>query len=54
MASLTASRYNLKLKVFYERLVAQGKQKKVALTAVMRKMLVILNAMIQKKIYFQA
>jgi transposase len=46
MAALTASRHNPKLKVFYERLVSAGKPRKVAIVAVMRKMLVILNAMI--------
>lgn len=44
MAALTASRYNPIIKVFYQRLVAAGKPKKVALTACARKLLVILNA----------
>lgn len=52
MAALTACRYNTKLKVFYERLVMSGKPKKVAVVAVMRKMIVILNAMIQSKASF--
>lgn len=47
MGALTAVRYDEKMKVFYERLLAKGKLKKVALVAVMRKMLVILNAMTQ-------
>jgi transposase len=45
MAALVATRYNLVIKAFYERLLAAGKPKKVALTACMRKLLTILNAM---------
>jgi transposase len=45
MAALVAARFNPELKAFYERLVSRGKPKKVALTAVMRKLLVCLNAM---------
>lgn len=52
MAALTACRYNPKLKEFYQRLLAAGKLKKVALVAVMRKMLVILNAMLHTKTAF--
>ena len=44
MAALSATRYNPKIKEFYERLLANGKEKKVALTACMRKLLVFLNA----------
>lgn len=44
MAALTAKRYEPRLKEFFESLVSQGKPGKVALVAVMRKMLVILNA----------
>ncbi len=47
MASLTASRCNKKLSLFYRRLVAAGKKPKVALIAVMRKLIVIVNAMIK-------
>jgi transposase len=47
MAALVASRYNPIIKAFYQRLCAAGKAKKVALTACMRKLLVILNAMLQ-------
>ena len=46
MSALTAIRHDKRMKEFYERLVAKGKVKKVAIVAVMRKMLVILNAMI--------
>ncbi len=49
MATLTAARYNPAIRVFYERLVAAGKPKKVALTACMRKLLTILNAMIARR-----
>jgi len=45
MAALVAARFNPVIKTFYERLVAAGKPKKLALTACMRKLLVILNAM---------
>ncbi|HAK6119651.1 TPA: IS110 family transposase [Salmonella enterica] len=48
MAALVATRYNPVIKVFYTRLVAAGKPKKVALVACMRKLLTILNAMLRK------
>ena len=44
MATLTAVRYNPILKTHYERLLAYGKRKKVALVACMRKLLTMLNA----------
>ena len=47
MAAVTAIRWNEDLRTFYERLVAAGKPKKVALTAVMRKLLTRLNAMMR-------
>ena len=47
MATLVATRHNPVIKAFYDRLCAAGKAKKVALTACMRKLLVILNAMLQ-------
>ena len=47
MAALVASRCNPAIKAFYQRLVAAGKPKKVALTACMRKLLTILNAMMK-------
>jgi len=43
MAATVAARFNPILKAFYQRLVAAGKPKKVALTAVMRKLVVLLN-----------
>jgi transposase len=47
MAALSAKKFNPKIKAFYESLVKRGKEKKVALTACMRKLLVILNAMVR-------
>ena len=41
-----ATQHNPVLKAFYDRLIAKGKLKKVALVACMRKMIVILNIMI--------
>lgn len=47
MAALSASQHNHVLREFYQRLLAKGKAKKVALTAVMRRLIVILNAIIR-------
>jgi transposase len=47
MAALVATRFNPILKAFYQRLVAAGKPKKVALTAVMRKLVVLLNHLLK-------
>lgn len=47
MAAVTAIRWNEELRTFYQRLVAAGKPKKVALTAVMRKLLTHLNGMMR-------
>lgn len=49
MATLSATQCNPKIKRFYKHLVAQGKHKKVAITACMRKFVTILNAMIRDK-----
>ena len=48
LAALSASRHNPIIRTFYERLLAAGKEKKVALVACMHKMLTILNAMLKK------
>lgn len=48
MAALVATRFNPVIKVFYMRLLAAGKPKKVALVACIRKLLTILNAMLRK------
>jgi transposase len=47
MATLAAVRFNPVIKSFYDRLRSAGKLHKVAITASMRKLLVILNAMIR-------
>ena len=47
MAALAAIRFNDVIKQFYNRLVAAGKPKKVAIVACMRKLLTILNAMVR-------
>jgi len=47
MAALTAARYNPVLRTFYQRLRTAGKPAKVALTAVARKLVVLLNAMLR-------
>lgn len=47
MATLAATRFNPVIKAFYQRLLTAGKLKKVALTACMRKLLTILNAMVK-------
>ena len=47
MAALSASRSNHLLKPFYDRLIAAGKPAKVALTAVMRKLIVLMNHLIK-------
>ena len=49
MAALSCTRHNPVIKRFYDSLVNRGKLKKVALTACMRKLLVILNAMVRKQ-----
>jgi transposase len=50
MAALTASRCNPTLKEFYRRLVERGKPRKLALTAVMRRLLGMLNAIIRDQV----
>jgi transposase len=47
MSTLTAIRFNPVIRAFYERLVARGKLKKVAIVACMRKLLSILNCMLK-------
>jgi transposase len=54
MASLTGIRFNPVLKAFYERLIAKGKLFKVAITACMRKLLTILNAIVRDGSSWQA
>ena len=47
MGALAASRFNPVIRDFYQRLLAAGKPKKLALTACMRKLLVTLNSMLK-------
>lgn len=49
MGALVASRYNPVIRDFYQRLLTAGKPKKLALTACMRKLLVILNSMLKHR-----
>jgi transposase len=44
-----ATRHNPVLKAFYDRLIAKGKEKKIALVACMRKLITILNTMIARR-----
>jgi transposase len=54
MATLSAVRHNPTLRAFYEHLLRLGKPKKVALVACMRKLLIILNAMVRDQQPFRA
>jgi transposase len=47
MAALSAARHNSILKEFFLRLLKAGKRKKVALVAVMRKLIVLLNRLLK-------
>ena len=49
MATLTATRCNPRIKPFYQKLIQAGKPHKVALTACMRKLIVILNTMMKNQ-----
>ena len=48
LATLVATRFNPRIKAFYQRLAGEGKPKKVALTAAMRKLITILNTLINR------
>lgn len=54
MATLVATRHNPVVKAWYQRLLAAGKPKKLALVACMRKLLVVLNAMMKTNTRWQA
>lgn len=54
MAALVATRFNPVVRTLYQRLCATGKAKKVAITACMHKLLVILNAMVKHGTPWQA
>ena len=47
MGAMVASRFNPVIRDFYQRLLSAGKPKKLALTACMRKLLIILNSMLK-------
>ncbi len=52
MAALVATRCNSMIATFYKRLCASGKSKKLAITACMRKLLTVLNAMLKNNTYW--
>ena len=54
MGTRVATRFNPRITAFYQRLLAAGKLKKVALTACMHKLLTILNAMLKHRKAWQA
>lgn len=54
MATLSAISWNPVIKTFYNRLIEAGKKKKVAITACMRKLLIILNSMVRSGSMWQA
>jgi transposase len=54
MAAVASLRHNPMMKDFYDRLIYAGKPPKVALTACMRKILTILNAMMKNRSYWIA
>ncbi|MBI1290384.1 transposase [bacterium] len=53
MATVSAVRHNTAIKRMYQRLLANGKERKVALTACARKLLTILNAMVRDNLPFR-
>ena len=52
MAALSAIQHNPVIRSFYQRLLAKGKNRKVAVVACMRKMIVLLNAMVRDGTYW--
>ena len=54
MSTLVATHYNPVIRTHYQHLLKRGKEKKVALTACMRKFLTILNAMMRDQQPFRA
>ena len=50
MAALSASRHNPPIRSFYLHLLEKGKSKKTAITACMRKLITILNAMMRDNV----
>jgi transposase len=54
MAAVASIRHNPAIKDFYDKLIDAGKPPKLALTACMRKILTILNAMMKNRTYWIA
>ena len=54
MAALVGTKHNPVISAFYQKLLAAGKMKKVALVACMRKLLTTMNTMVQKKTHWEA
>jgi transposase len=54
MPTLSATRFNITIKSFYERLIQAGKPPKVAITACMHKLLIIMNAMIKNLVMWDS
>ena len=54
MGTLVATRFHAQSKAFYQRLLAAGKRKKVALTACMHTLVTLLNAMLKHRTSWQA
>lgn len=50
---MSARKYNPDMKTFYDRLVDKGKKKKLALTAVMRKLIILANTLITENRLWQ-
>lgn len=53
MAALAATRHNITLRAYYQRMRLAGKPAKVALVAVMRKLLTVINAMLKHQVPWQ-
>lgn len=53
LAILSATKFNPVIKRFYDRLIQKGKLKKVAMVACMRKLIIIMNAMIRDNSFWQ-
>ena len=47
MAAMTASMYNAEMKQLYQRLTAEGKPHKVAVVAIMRKLIILANVLVR-------
>jgi len=54
ICTLVASKHNPVIRALYQRLIIAGKPKMVAITACMRKLLTIVNAMLRTNSYWSA